>query len=157
CTRAPPDPRMQSTSPAARRVRLGRCVPDSRSPADTRPVPRRSSFGLPVKVTLAIVGNEEGPNRAVGIICAEVALALVEPAELAIPAHRLQNPSAHGRIAQRLRQPQILLLRDPAELGPMLPVMLVELGSAAKAWAGRPQQQCPKKPQQDAISWAVSQ
>jgi len=92
-----------------------------------------------VEVALAIVRDEEGPDGPIGIVRAEVPFRLVELAELASGRSTAES-GRYRRIAQRLRQAQVLLLRDPAELGAMLPVVLVELGSAAKAGARRPNQ-----------------
>src|SRR5262249_4256624 len=137
CNRARRRPRTPPIWPAARRVRRARCAPDTRSPADTQPARDRSSLSLPVEVPLAIVRNENRPDLPIPIVRAEIDLTLIDSRKSAVRHRCLQDLPTKWRIAQGLRQPQILLLRAPAELPPMLPVMLIELAPAPKAWPRR--------------------
>jgi len=96
---------------------------------------------LPSKVPFAIVGNEKSADGPIRIVRAEVSLAPIEAAELAIWTPRFEDGSRGRRVSQFLRQPQILRLADVAEFGPVLGVMLIELRLAPESRsAGKKQQ-----------------
>jgi hypothetical protein len=99
------------------------------------------ALGLPLKISFPGVGYEERSNGSVGIVGAEVTVAAVESAELAIGAAGFEDWSASGGVSQLLRQAQIFGLADGTELGPVLLVVFVELRLAAEAWAGGVEQQ----------------
>ena len=99
------------------------------------------SLRLVSKVPLAIIGDEKCPDGPVRIVRAEIALAPVKSAELAIGTPRFKNWPTHRGVPQFLRHPEIFRLADMAELGPMLGVMLIQLRPATEfGTAGKKQQ-----------------
>ena len=88
---------------------------------------------LASKVPLAIVRDEKRPDGSVGIVGAEVALAPIEAAELAIRPPGFKNWPTHRGVPQFLRQPQIFGLADMAELDAVLGVMLIQLRPAPES------------------------
>jgi hypothetical protein len=105
------------------------------------------SLRLPSKVPFAIIGDEKCPDGSVWIERAEVALAPVEAAELAIWPARFEDWPSHRRVPQFLRQPQIFRLANVAEFRPVFSIMFIELRPAAEPGsAGEKQQRDEYKP-----------
>jgi hypothetical protein len=100
---------------------------------------------LSLKITLAVVRDEERTDGSVAIVDAEIPVAAVEPAEIAIGPPGFEDGSADGPVPQLLCKTQILSLADSAEFMPVLLIVFVELSLAAKAWAGSVEQDCEEQ------------
>ncbi len=94
---------------------------------------------LAFEVTLALVGDKEGADRAIGVIGAEIAVAEIELCDDPISANRFEDVATLGRIPELLSESQILLRRDVAEFLAVFRVVFLELFLRTEAGATRSQ------------------
>jgi len=103
-----------------------------------------------MEIALARVGDEEGSYGPVAIVRPKRAISLVETRGDSARLNGLQNRTAHGRVTKRLRQPQILGLRDISELAAMLGIMFVEQVPVPEpGTVGQKQERGKKQPDRD--------
>lgn len=89
--------------------------------------------GLTTEIRLAVVWLEECSDRSISIECDEGAARAIISRNGAVAASDFLDISSHGSITEELRQAEIFLLGDLAELTSVLGVVLVELLSRVKS------------------------
>src|SRR6185295_12985149 len=79
---------------------------------------------LTMEVTFTVVGFEKSADGAIPVVCAECAAAAIELGKNTAGLARFENRTADGCVAKFLRESQILLGRDLAELAPVFLIVL---------------------------------